>query len=158
MASASEARVELQKGLRLFKAFEQADKAVAVLEGLEQNERELNAKVARLKDEATAAEEASAQRMKEIERRETEARKAAEAAEKGAKTAGKAEIEKAERRAEEILAAAQKKVADLQAKERGLQKSLADLDKEIAAKTREAKTVEDRLERAREARDAMLRG
>ncbi len=81
--SASEIKAELQKGLRLFKAFEHGERVLTALEGAEQNERELRAKAAASKAELTKLEgeiDVAKRNLATIERNAAETQEAAEQA------------------------------------------------------------------------------
>jgi len=136
VASIAQARVELQRGLRLFKAFEAADNALAVLEQIDQlaNERTRAAdKALADRQQAEAALDAA---VKDIAAAKEEARrKRTEATEKAA-----AIVAQADDKAREMVTAAEGKVealrkqADAQLAEMlALQQSMKDAEAKVAA-------------------------
>src|SRR4051794_30299135 len=99
----SEARAALQQGFQTYRSFEFADRALAGLEGLEQNERELRARVDRAKADAEASEK---DRDARIERAQGEAAKHEERATKvkdEANSAAGDTVERAKRQAAQIV-------------------------------------------------------
>lgn len=98
MTTITEAKEALGKGLRLLQAFEAADKALEVLEGLEQLEREGKARIEKMKDQSLSyAEEHSSWTSKIAGLKETSKKLLADAEAKAAEiiNKGKAEAEKA---------------------------------------------------------------
>lgn len=102
----SEVLVELRKGLRVYKAFEHAEKLAVAVEGLEQNQRELEAAIAKLREETELAKGAHAQTMARLAAERQAAQDAAAQAKKAAQEAGRAEVAAARRRANEVEAEA----------------------------------------------------
>lgn len=102
----SEVLIELRKGLRVFKAFEHAEELAVAVEGLEQNQRELQAAIAKLRDEQAAALTEHAATVTRLGAERQAAEDAAARAKKAAQDAGRAEVAAARRRANEVEAEA----------------------------------------------------
>lgn len=98
MATASEVKVELERGLRIFRAFENADKAVDYILSIEQNTKEAEAALAKVKSELETAK-------KDL----VVAHAAVAAAKEEGKQAGAA----ARKRADDAVARGEKKAAEL---------------------------------------------
>lgn len=152
----SEIQAELQKGLRAFKVFEKADELVTFFVGLEQNVRELQAQIAKLKDDLAKEDVATKVALKSLADARAAAERDADAAKAAADRAGKKEVEAAkakvdamlakasadvvaaqstQKKAEEAAVAAEARVADAE-------KSLADLTQKIeVAKAQIAKLL-----------------
>lgn len=148
--SASDARNELARGLRVFKAFEHADKALAVLENLEQVQKERQAAAdaaqasldgARAELEIAAADVAAARAEAKQVRKDSKAKAdalvtAAEEAAKAATAEGQGRVDALRREADELVAQALEKRNEIEA-----------LDAQLA----EAKAVIDKAERLKAA-------
>jgi chromosome segregation ATPase len=106
----TEALIELRKGLRVYKAFEHAEELAQAVGGLEQNQRELQAAIDKLRDDLEAAKASHAKTLAQLVAERQAAEEAALKAQDAAKVAGKATIEASERR----VAAHSKKLAELE--------------------------------------------
>jgi chromosome segregation ATPase len=148
LPSAAEARAEVQKGLRVFKAFEHADKALALLENIEQVTRERQtaadaaqaaADAARADLDAASADVGTAR--DEAKQLRKEARSKAAELVRNAEAAAKASTAEAQGRVDALRNEADALVALMLEKRNELEA----LDAQLA----DAKAVIDRAERAR---------
>lgn len=145
----SEALVELRKGLRVFKAFERAEEVAVYLEGAEQNKRELEAAIARLRVELDAAKTQHDAELAALAAEKAAAEQAAAAAKDAAKAAGKAEVEAATRRATKLVDdAAQEVQAAQQARDAALA-TAATAELRVKAAAEELAEVTRKLEAAK---------
>lgn len=154
----TEARAELQRGLQAFRSFEFADKALARIEGLEQNERELNERVKRLQSDADAAEKDSKERIgrAEAEAKEVEARAAA--ARDGAKKAGDEIIARAKEQAAGIVESANAKAQATSAKVDQARADKVQIEQELGKSRKDLADLERRIAEARQTIQSMLKG
>ena len=145
-----EIQQELQKGLKTFRVFEHAEKAVAALVGLEQNRGELEAAVAALRSDLAAARADLAKAQEQAATIVADSRAKADdivdrAAKKATATLAAAEAKAAER---EAAGQAQFEHATLHAQ---AQASIAkEITEKIEAKTRELAALEAKTAEARE--------
>jgi dsDNA-specific endonuclease/ATPase MutS2 len=154
----SEARAALQQGFQAYRSFEFADRALAGLEGLEQNERELRARVDRAKADAEAAEK---DRDARVERAEGEAAKHEERA---AKMKGEADsaagdtVQRAKQQAAQIVSDARQAAAlEANRAQRVSQDSRA-LQDALAKSRRELADLQKRIDEAKRTIQSMLQG
>ena len=144
-----EALVELRKGLRVFKAFEQAEQAAVYLEGLEQNEKELNASLAKLKQEHLAATNAAAAELAALTARVATAEAQATQAEAEAGDAAAKLRAEAAKKASQLLAKSETALAALELKATAA--DLAAREAEVARDQaqRELAAIEVKIENAK---------
>lgn len=145
-----EAMIELERGLRAFKAFEKAAEVVAFVAGLEQRVRELQAQIATEETNLAAAvkkanDEISALRVQV----EDEKRRAARA-KAGAEAAGVAEIQKAQAEAARILDEAKARAAATEERAGKVAAFAREIESTISARQVELATIEQKLTAARE--------
>lgn len=133
--NASDIIVEVQKGVRMFKAFSEAEKIIAFLQNLEQVEREVTAKVTAAREAQVAAETELATVTDRIADATAQAKRIVEDAEA---TAGEkfakvnAEIRQAQAESNDALARKQAQVAAEDAKLADARAGVADATKELA--------------------------
>jgi len=148
---ASEARTELQRGLRLFKAFEHADRALAMLEGLEQLTHERKADA-----ERAMTESQEAHRSLEGARAELTAAKAeAKELRKDSKDKAAAKIADAEQTAAGIITAAEARVAALTEEQNNLVADLLEKSQALTAMQAQLEDASALIAKAEKARRAL---
>lgn len=155
--TAAEAREELQKSARLFRAFERIDQVLAVAAGMEQNEREISARLESLRKQTDdqndklqdvralardTVDGAKAEAEKIIEKARAEEQRVVDAARADSEAMiGKAVAEKAEA----------KKTVEL------ARKTLSGIETDTASKRAELDDIESKLSAARAERDRLLK-
>lgn len=147
---------ELQRGARVFKAFERAEDVCVKLAGMEQNERELTGRLDKLRDDVAQAEASirtATARAGEIvadANNESVARLAQASIESGAI------LDNARMNADGIVKHAQEQAAESEAKRDAAEKSLAEIEAKIRESGSELENIESRLKAARAERDRLL--
>lgn len=158
MAGTSEALTELRRGLKVFKAFEGAEKAIAALEGLEQNERELTARVAALKAECESIERRRGEVVAAFEADAAAAEKQARDAESKARYAGTSIVAEAEEKARGIVGDAAAKVASAERAVKESRKQAQELAGEVERAKAELSDLNARIHAAKAKIADMLKG
>lgn len=145
----TEAKVEIERALRAFKAFEHADKVLGALELATNRQAELDREIAKLAkqrdemlDRSRADSEAIAQRLDQAQAK-------AEAAEAEAEKAGAATLAEVEERAARIIAEAHEQAAQIGEQVAAAEAELARLDEEATAKLALLAELETKLEKVR---------
>jgi len=154
--TAAEALVEIEKGARLFRAFEKAEAVLRYMAGIEQNERELKDRVARLREETAQAEAGLTAAKDSAAKAISEGEKLAQSAIDDAQATAREIIETAESRASEMAARAKKVVESAEADVAAATKRVADLTAKIEQQANELADIENRLAEARAQRDRLL--
>ena len=113
----SEALIELRKGLRVFKAFEHAESLATFVEGLEQNKRELEAAILKLRVDLESSKSTHDADLADLVAKKAEAEADARAAKDAAKLAGQDEMLAAKRKAKSTLEQAAAGVEAAQARQ-----------------------------------------
>lgn len=149
--SAAEARNELGRALRVFRAFEHADKVLAVLENAEQviaERQKMAAGALRMKEDAQSELDKALDDLAAAKQEAKDIR--ADAKLKAANSADEARA-----KAHEITHEAQQKLAALTADADAKAAELADLRKQLAAVQAELAEANGIIEKARAARAAL---
>lgn len=149
LPSAAEARTELGRGLRIFQAFQAADRVLAVLENAEQVTAERN----KAADSATQRLEAVKAELSAAEESRDQARQEARDIRADAKAAAANMLDAARAEATQITRAAQERLAELTRES----EEIAALQAEARKLLQEAKAeLADVQERAAKAKQAAL--
>lgn len=157
MSDASEIKTEIERGLRAYRAFENADKVLSYMANLEQQERELVAKIAGLHSVAATAEAESAQRIANAGARAIEAE--ATALRVGAEAEGTAAalVKSAEDKAASIVKAAKQKVVQAEEEAVIVRREVKAMRDELEAGRTELGRVEASIVRARDQIKTLLK-
>lgn len=151
LPSAAEARNELARALRVFQAFQAADKALALLENLEQ----VTAERTRAADDAMAAcSQARAELAAAQADRDTAAQAAKDMRAKAKKDAGDI-LDKANADAHAILEPARQEVAELQGSAKLLRAEIAQRTKDLGGLQEQVAEAHSIIERAKAAQKAL---
>lgn len=156
--SAGEALAALEKMDKIFKSFEAAKKAVKYLAGLEQNERELQVRVAAYQDTAQAAEAALKETLAQLEA--TQARRMAALDEEfeTKREQLEASCKEYQESVDSAVAASRAEHQELLAKIAEAHTALGEQQRLVNALTEQAETLEARVTAARESAQKILEG
>lgn len=140
-------KTEIQKGVRAFKAFENGEQVLSMLEGLEQNEKQLREAISASQDTLAGLNEKLADKDAEVSEAEAHVKKLIDdAKEKVEKILNDAEV-KAEMIVNDAKAVAAK--YEKEASER--EQDLVVLEKEIITKTEELSAIQNTVAKQKEA-------
>lgn len=155
--TAAEAREELQKSARLFRAFERIDQVLAVEAGIEQNQAERQQRLDALLVEISDAD-AKVQYAKVLAADTIAgANDGAAQIEIAAKKAADVIVSQAKDEAEKLIADAMRRVGDANTAVSKADSSLRGINAEIASKSSELSEIEEKLAAVRMERDRILR-
>lgn len=145
----SEIQSELKKGLRAFKVFEKADEMISFFAGLEQNVRELQAQIAKVKDDLAKEQEAADAALKALAEQRAGAERDAEAAKAAADHAGKKELDAAKVKADAIIGKAAADVAYAQSVQKAAEEAAVAAEARAAAADATLADLTQRIEAAK---------
>lgn len=155
--STQEVLVEVERGLRAFKAFEQAHKLISHLANIEQLQRESNQRADAAKQAADLAETQAGARIQQANAR-------AAHAEEAAKTSGDATLSSALAEASRIAEKSNQEIQRYRDEKKQLLASmeiehgkLFELKQSVSETQAELSALQGQLKAAREAKDALLR-
>lgn len=129
----SEVQAELQKGLRAFKVFEKADELISFFAGLEQNVRELQAQITKLKGDLAKEQTATEAALKALAEQRAAAERDADAAKLAAERAGKKELEAAKTKADAMVSKAADDVTHAQSVQKAAEEAAVAAEARAAA-------------------------
>ena len=145
----SEIQAELKKGLRTFKVFEKADELITFFAGLEQNVRELQTQIAKLKDDLAKDEAVANAALKSLADQRAAAERDADAAKAAADRAGKKEFEAAKAKADSMVNKAAADVANAQAVQAKAEEAAVAAEARVAEAEKSLADLTQRIEAAK---------
>lgn len=145
----TEALIELRKGLRVYKAFEHAEALAQAVGGLEQNERELQAAIAKLRDELDSVKVTHEKTISQLIAERQAAEEAAIKAKDAARVAGKAEVEASQRRVAEHAKKLAALELDAEARRNALQAEAAEAQAQRDAAVQDLAQLTAKIDSAR---------
>ena len=150
VVSATEIKTEVERGLRAYRAFENADKVLAYMANLEQQERELLARIAGLHSDAAKAEADAAQRIANAGQRAIDAETAALKVGTDAQDKAAVIVKQAEDAAAQLMQTAKQRAAQADEITAGLRAEAVALRNELAAGKAKLEQTEAAIIQARQ--------